>query len=507
MADKLGQGRVRSHSTKPQRLGAVMDNARHIALVDDLRKLEAEPPWVEFKENNFDPDRIGRTVSAISNAARLNTKSHGYIVWGIEDASHDVVGTVFNYETKRIGNQNIELWLSNKLSPSLHFTFSTLIHRAGQRVVILEIPAAQTIPTKFENIAYIRIGDATPKLAEYPEREAELIRKLQPFSWEGGIASTYLSDDDVLSCLDYQAYFTLLKLPTASDNKYILSRLQQDKLISPDVGKRWKITNLGALLFARDIGRFDSMRRKAIRIVKYDGTSKISNASEVVADSGYAVYFSRLFHHIYSIVPKNEQNKDAIRVEIPVYPDVAIRELVTNALIHQDMTITGSGPMIDIYTDRIEITNPGIPLIDPQRFLDALPQSRNEGLAALMRRFGMCEERGSGVRKAVSIVEVFQLPPPAFSVHGNITRAVLFSPRRFRDMDSSERARACYQHTVLQYLSDQKMTNKSLRKRFGISDRNAAQVSAVINLAVREGLIRQSEGWTPRSGHYLPSWA
>ena len=171
------------------------------------------------------------------------------------------------------------------------------------------------------------------------------------------------------------------------------------------------------------------------------------------------------------------------------------------------MTVTGSGPMVDIYSDRIEITNPGVPLVDPNRFLDALPQSRNEAIASLLRRFGMCEERGSGVKKAISAIEIHQLPPPDFSVHGNITRAVLFAPRKFKDMDSRERARACYQHTVLQYLTNQKMTNKSLRQRFGISDRNAAQVSNVINLAVREGLIRQSEGWTPRSGHYLPSWA
>jgi ATP-dependent DNA helicase RecG len=473
-----------------------MDAARYIALVDDLRRPEGERPWVEFKVNNYDPDRIGRTISAISNAARLYDKSHGYIIWGIEDISHEVVGTTFDPVTFRPGNQNIELWLSNKLSPSINFTLSSVLYPTGARVVIAEIFAAQTIPTKFGNIAYIRIGDATPKLADYPEREAELIRKLQPFAWEGGIASTYLTEADVLSCLDYQAYFSLLKTPAPTDNVEIITRLKQEKLITDDFGRRWKITNLGALLFARDIARFDSMRRKAIRIVKYNGSNKTAEASEISGDSGYAVFFSRLFHHIHNNVPKNEQLKDAI-----------IRELVTNALIHQDMTIVGSGPMVDIYNDRIEITNPGIPLIDPERFLDALPQSRNEGLAALMRRFGMCEERGSGVRKAVSMIELYQLPPPAFSVHGNITRAVLFAPRKFRDMDSSERARACYQHAVLQHLSDQKMTNKSLRKRFGISDKNASQVSGVINLALQEKLIRQSEGWTPRSGHYLPWWA
>jgi ATP-dependent DNA helicase RecG len=313
--------------------------------------------------------------------------------------------------------------------------------------------------------------------------------------------------DEVLSCLDYRYYFELSKAPTPTDQSEILSRLKQDKLIAEDVGKRWKITNLGALLFAREIASVDAVKRKAIRVIKYDGVSKVAPASEYMGDRGYALFFVDLFKHINSNVPKNEQLKDAIRTEVPVYPEIAVRELVTNALIHQDMMLTGSGPMVDIYADRIEITNPGIPLVEPQRFLDALPQSRNEGLAALMRRFGMCEERGSGVRKAVAAVEIYQLPPPEFSVHGNITRAVLFAPRQFRDMDSNERVRACYQHTVLQYLSDQKMTNKSLRKRFGIMDRNAAQVSNVINQTLSEGLIKQSDGWTPRSGHYLPSWA
>jgi predicted HTH transcriptional regulator len=204
---------------------------------------------------------------------------------------------------------------------------------------------------------------------------------LQPFAWEGGIASTYLTDAEVLSCLDYFAYFQLCQTPAPADGSTILYRLKQDKLITEDVGHRWKITNLGALLFARDISSFDALRRKAIRVIKYDGNGKTANATEFVGESGYAVFFSRLFAHIYSIVPRNEQLKDALRVETPVYPDLAIRELVTNALIHQDMTMTGSGPMIDIYNDRIEITNPGIPLIDPQRFLDAFPHSRNEGLA------------------------------------------------------------------------------------------------------------------------------
>lgn len=482
------------------------NEGRYIALIDDLRKLEAEPSWLEFKVSNSDPDRIGRTVSAISNAARLYDKSHGYMIWGIEDTNHDIVGTAFTPALRK-GNQNIEFWVSSRLSPSLNLSFFEIQHPSGHRLVLLEIPAALSVPTKFENIPYIRIGDATPKLSDYQEREADLIRKLQPFSWEGGVAATFLSDEDILACLDYATYFRLCQLPIPGNPVEIFNRLTQDKLIVGDVGRRWKVTNLGALLFARQMTDFDAVKRKTIRIVKYDGMGKTAAASELVGENGYAAFFEELFRHISSNVPKSEELREAIRVETSVYPEIAIRELVTNALIHQDMTIAGSGPMIDIYVDRIEITNPGVPLVEPVRFLDALPQSRNEGVAALMRRFGMCEERGSGVRKAVTAVEVFQLPPPEFSVHGSITRAVLFAPKAFRDMDSIERIRACYQHAVLQYITNHKMTNKSLRKRFGIADRNASQVSVVINQTMSEGRIKQSDGFSPRGGHYLPNWA
>jgi predicted HTH transcriptional regulator len=114
-----------------------MTTTRHVDLVDDLRKLASEPPWLEFKVNNCDPSRVGRTISAISNAARLYDKSHGYMIWGVDDTSHDLVGTNFNPSTMRIGNQNIELWLSNKLSPSINFSFTEVAHPSGQRLVTL----------------------------------------------------------------------------------------------------------------------------------------------------------------------------------------------------------------------------------------------------------------------------------------------------------------------------------------------------------------------------------
>lgn len=212
---------------------------------------------------------------------------------------------------------------------------------------------------------------------------------------------------------------------------------------------------------------------------------------------------------INSQLPQNEEIGRALRREERMYPELAVRELAANALIHQDFLMTGTGPMIEIFADRIEITNPGIPLIDTQRFLDLPPVSRNEALAAMMRRFGICEERGSGIDKVVFQAEVFQLPAPDFLVTDRHTQAVLYAYRELSEMSREDRIRACYQHAGLQYVSNTQMTNTSLRKRFSISDRNYAIASRIIAETMSAGLIKRfdPESRSRKHAKYVPFWA
>lgn len=205
-------------------------------------------------------------------------------------------------------------------------------------------------------------------------------------------------------------------------------------------------------------------------------------------------------------MPRNEHIGKAFREEQPLYPAIAIRELIANALIHQDMTITGTGPLVEMFKDRLEITNPGKPLMQPERFLDFPPRSRNEALASLMRRMRLCEEQGTGIDKVLDAVELHQLPPPDFREDGDAVRAVLYAPRRFADMTRQERVRACYQHAALKYVSGQRLTNATLRERLGIDPQNAAQASAIIKQALVAGLIRTADPEHPKSG-YVPFWA
>lgn len=188
-----------------------------------------------------------------------------------------------------------------------------------------------------------------------------------------------------------------------------------------------------------------------------------------------------------------------------MYPAIAIRELVANALIHQDFNLTGTGPMIEIFSDRMEISNPGLPLIDTLRFIDEPPRSRNETLAALMRRLNICEERGSGIDKVISAVEVFQLPAPDFRTTTNHTIAVLLGPREFADMDRADRIRACYQHACLWFVSGKHMTNTSLRERLKIDKKNYPMASRIIRDTIDVGLIKQAGG-SRKDAKYIPFW-
>jgi ATP-dependent DNA helicase RecG len=170
--------------------------------------------------------------------------------------------------------------------------------------------------------------------------------------------------------------------------------------------------------------------------------------------------------------------------------------------------VTGAGPMVEIFPDRLEITNPGEPLVDTQRFIDMPPRSRNEALAALMRRMNICEERGSGIDKVIEAIEVFHLPAPSFTKPPGSTKATLFALRKLSEMDAEDRIRACYQHASLLHVSGQRMTNASLRQRFGIKPENSAQASRIIQLALKDSAIKLYDpDVRDRDRSYVPFWA
>ena len=490
--------------------GNPVTGVRTLAPIDDLLAASTETSCVEFKEHNSAAVLIGKYISALANSAALEEQHFGYLVWGVRDFDHRITGTSFDPDAVVRNGQPLAFWLAQRLNPDTAFEFQAVEHPHG-RLVLLTIPAATSSPVDFDRTAYLRIGSATPRLADYPDRQRALWRKLQPYLWESGIAAHFQTEDEVLARIDYPSYFDLTGQPLPNNRHGIIERLSQDRIIASDFGGRWNITHLGAILFAKRLDQFDSsIARKAVRFTAYDGPGRADTVIHRYDEPrGYAAGFVSLVDYVDRLIPKHERIDKAFRTEHPRFPPVAIRELVANALIHQDMTITGAGPSVELFSNRLEITNPGTPLINPNRFIDAPPRSRNEALAAFMRRMKLCEEQGTGIDKVVAAAERHQLPPPDFRVgNGQIeaTRAILFAPLRFADLMVQERVRACYQHAVLKFLESGSLTNGSLRQRFGLSGRNSAQVSQVIRLARDRRLIKPADPAHPRTG-YVPFWA
>lgn len=287
----------------------------------------------------------------------------------------------------------------------------------------------------------------------------------------------------------------------------ILQELQSDRLIVPCAAGGWNITNLGAILFANRLNDFQRLWRKAIRVIHYRGAGRTETITERTGTMGYAPAFDNLVGYINSRIPTEVIGR-AFRRTVPMVPELAMRELVANALIHQDFPVTGTGPTVEIFDTRVEITNPGAPLVDTQHFLGNAPKSRNEALAALMRRIGICEERGSGIEKVVSVIEAEQLPAPLFEASESSTRAVLFAHKDLSDMDRTERVRACYLHACLRYRRREPMNNTSLRERFNIPSEQTDRASRLLREAVDDELIVvRDPGAGNRSRAYLPFWA
>jgi ATP-dependent DNA helicase RecG len=475
-------------------------------LVQELCKLPKEAEWVEFKHNNAEPKEIGTYLSALSNSAALNNKPFAYLLWGIEDESHTIVGTAFKPLSAKVGNEEMENWLLKLLEPKIHFRFHE-INMDGLPVVLLEIPAALSNPVLFEGQAYIRVGSYKKKLKDHPEKERELWRAFDRMPFEKGIAMERVSSEQVLRLLDYSSYFDLLELALPDGRQAILQYLQDDELIIPCEAGKWSITNLGAVLFAKSLKEFSTLKRKAVRVIKYKGNGRVATHKEREGAKGYANGFEGLIGYIMALIPGNEVIGQALRKNIPMFPELAVRELVANALIHQDFGISGAGPMVEIFDDRIEITNPGMPLVDLERFVNTPPKSRNESLASLMRRFRICEERGSGIDKVVFQIELFQLPAPMFEAPGEFTRTVLFSHKPLSEMDKADRVRACYLHACLKWAMRNYLTNSSLRERFGVEERNKATISRYIKESVEMGLIKPyDDDAAPKLRKYVPYW-
>lgn len=329
--------------------------------------------------------------------------------------------------------------------------------------------------------------------------------------WEELHASILLTDAELLSKLNIEPILKMMDRPIPTTNEERLNWMTAEGFISREPAGGGYVTNLGAIAAARRLVDFPDIARKAVRIVVYDGLNKSKTKREQEGAFGYAIGFQGIIQFLASLLPQSEVIEKALRVERTVYPEIALRELVANALIHQDFSVSGVSPLIEIFDDRIEISNPGglLPSKQLDRLIGTQPESRNEKLASAFRRYKICEERGSGLIKAGQAVELYGLPPMEFYSGPNYFKVTLYSPRTFAQMSARERLEACYQHAELKYFSDSAMTNKSLRERLKMPEKQRSMVSNLIQEAISLKRIKPAnpDNKSKKFTEYVPFWA
>ena len=427
------------------------------SIVSELRKLPSEIEWVEFKCNNKDPQMIGEYISALSNSAALCEKPFGYVVWGIDDGTHDINGTTFDWQNAKKGNEQLESWLTRLCNPRVNFRFYDVLTDDG-KVVLLEIPAAENQPLRFSGEEYIRIASNKKYLKEFPQKERELWKTFDTVPFELKIALENKTEDEVVALLDYSRYYDKMGIPVPRNRSDILEDFSNEKFVKKNTVNNWDITNIGAILIGKDLKKFDSLTRKTVRVIWYKNNTRLETIREKEFVCGYAFAHEEITQYIMTIIPQQEIIEGATRRSEVSYPEIAIRELLANMIIHQDLEHHGTNPMVEVFSDRIEFSNAGAPLINNQE--------------------------------------------------NQFTKVVLFGKLPFDVIPKEEKIRTVYMQACLAYVNYGAISNIDVRNIFGLEEKESYKSSRLIKETVDAKLIKVVDETTaPRYMKYIPIWA
>ena len=466
-------------------------------LKDSLYPIPSELNELDWKSGLSDKtERLAQHLSAFANM-----KGGGILVYGVRND-----GTCFDMRKEDIDKTvqligNIAL---NTLVYSIPIEHS-VINFEGHSLLFIYIPEQKDKPVHLRGkdiyASYHRSAGQTVKMSR--NQVKALIATSQGITFEQQVAIDNLTKEQVLILLNYKALYRILDKDTPQSSDAIIDRLT-DYNLCKQTGTNWAITNLGAILFARKLQDFPNMAGHEVIVRKYIGTNNRQQEFEQHGAYGYAVGFEGLIDFI--MTNTSSELIDVKREAVPTYPKVAIREFIANALVHQDFGITGMPVTIEIFSNRLSITNAGAPLNDINRLIDLPPQSRNEQLAQMMFTLGICERRGSGIDRAIAAIEKMNLPPVKFTKSEQHTRVFMYPQKSLKEMTKQEKISACYQHACLMYEDGDKINNQSVRERFELSKNDSSIASRIISDTLEAGLIKSADNETASKKYmsYIP---
>lgn len=467
-------------------------------LRDSLNPIPQELNELDWKSALSDKsEKLARHISAFAN-----TNGGGILAFGVaNDASFVELSQIEIEEiVKTLGNI-----AKNNLSHAIVLDHAVLEYE-GHPVLFVQIPEQQDKPVYLRGgdiyDAYIRSAGHTVKMSR--EQVRHIIALSDGLSFESRIAMDGLTPERVLELLDYEQFYKLIKRTVPQERATILQTLSEYHYCESN-GEQFSITNMGAILFARDLREFPTLKGREMIVRRYKGTNnRVLDLPEYHHYQGYASGFETLISYIMDLT--SVEYIQTIREREYTYPEVAIREFVANALVHQDFGVFGMQLTVEIFTNRIIITNPGSCLNEVSRLINLPPKSRNEDLAQALFLLHVCEKRGSGYDRAVAAIEEMQLPPYKTESGEDFVRVTMYPKKKLEEMTKEEKIQACYQHCCLLYEDDKVLNNQAVRERFGLDKNKNSVASRIISDTIEKGLLKpfDNENISKKFTAYIP---
>ena len=444
-------------------------------------------------------ERLAQHICAFANL-----KGGGVIVFGVNNdgSTESLPKKTVDTIVQLLGNIAL-----NNLANPIQIEHDVLEYN-GNNLLFIYIPEQLERPVHMRGKdiyeSYIRSAGQTVKMSRAQVKA--MIAESVGINFEQAPALTGLTGDQVLSLLNYKKYFELIEKTTPQTPDAILYRLEEQSFCRLEE-RGWTITNLGAILFASNLKNFPTLSGREVILRKYIGCNNQQQEFEYHGKYGYAVGFEGLVDYVMK--QTSSESIGTLREPIPTYPKVAIREFIANALVHQDFAIKGISITVDIFSNRLSITNPGAPLNDINRLIDLPANSRNERLAQSLFILGICERRGSGVDRAVQAIEEMGLPAAKISKGETHTKVTLFPSKKLNDMTKQEKILACYQHACLLHESNLSINNQSVRERFKLDKSKSSIASRIIADTLEAGFIKLANNdiTSRKYATYIPYYA
>lgn len=361
--------------------------------MDDLKKIvqsllssASEEEWYEFKENWYDAVGIGEYISSLSNAAAMCGEECAYLIWGVNNDAHEVVGTTFNYHMD-VKNEPLQHFLARQVNPDVGFSFAEITMK-GKRVVVLTIPAARQVPTSFNGTRYLRIGSSKVNLNKYPERESQLfdilrngfptIENTQAYTQELTFRKLFLYYEDKGITLSKKTFKKNLRLLCKDGSYNLLAQLLSDNSQIPIRVSIFRGSNKASKLYS----------------VREFGNNCILVSLDKVIEYG----------DVLNIMQADEAERIVTRNEVPLFDTQAFKEAIINAFVH-NLWVDGNAPMITVYSDRLEILSRG--KLPPKQTItgfylgESVPV--NQKLSDIFLQLHISERSGRGVPKITDV--------------------------------------------------------------------------------------------------------